>query len=275
MSAVIVNSDDFGETVEITRGIVEALDAAVVTSTTILANMPGTDLALAEAARRGRQASFGVHLNLCEGRPLTRAPSLAGDDGRFHPKRATALRAVTGRLDPADVADELEAQIVKVRDGGVQISHLDSHKHLHQLPGVNRVVAELARKFGIERIRCTLEEGGIRVPGRGAGAWASRAVRRHFAARAGRRFREAGLRHPERVFDVRDLMHAPDRPARLALLRRPHALTELICHVGTEQADRDKPGSCARHDELRFLLSDEFRSLVDEAGVELTTYWAC
>jgi predicted glycoside hydrolase/deacetylase ChbG (UPF0249 family) len=274
VSGLIINSDDFGETIEITRGILEGIEGSVVTSTTILANMPGTDLAIEEAAGRGREASFGVHLNLCEGRPLTNPRALMGQDGCFHPKRQMAVRAMTGRLDLGELGIELEAQIAKIQDGGVQISHLDSHKHLHQLPGVSGVVAGLARKFDIGRVRCTLEEGlwtrGLRL-----GAWPSRTVRKRLARRASRHFAEAGLRHPVRVFDVRELMHSPDRATRLALLRRPDILTEMVCHVGTELADREKPGSCDRNAELRFLLSDEFRSLLDEASVELKTFWDC
>jgi predicted glycoside hydrolase/deacetylase ChbG (UPF0249 family) len=274
VGGLIINSDDFGETVEITRGILDGIEAAVVTSTTILANMPGTELAIAEAARRGRSASFGVHLNLCEGRPLTSPRSLVGRDGSFHRKRSMALRALARRVDLDELSAELEAQIARVRDGGVEISHLDSHKHLHQLPGVSRVVANVARKLGIERIRCTLEEGlwtrGLRMK-----AGLSRALRRRFAARARGHFGRAGLRHPGRVFDVRELMHTPERSARLHLLRRPFALSEMVCHVGTELADREKPGSCVRHEELRFLKSDEFRALLDEAGIELKTFWDC
>ena len=97
MSGLIINSDDFGETIEITRGILEGIEGSVVTSTTILANMPGTDLAIEEAAGRGREASFGVHLNLCEGRPLTAPRTLMGRDGCFRPKRDVAVRAMTGR----------------------------------------------------------------------------------------------------------------------------------------------------------------------------------
>ena len=274
LKGLIVNSDDFGETIEITRGILEAIDAGIVTSTTILANMPGTELAIGEAARRGRDASFGVHLNLCEGRPLTHARSLVAQDGRFHRKRRVALRAVIGRLDPDDLTMELGAQIAKVKDGGVQISHLDSHKHLHQLPGVHEIVAGLARKFGIERIRCTLEEGSW-VRGLRLSTWASRTLRRRFATQARGCFAKEGLRHPDRMFDVRELMHTAKRSDRLALLRRPYALTEMACHPGTELADREKPGSCDRYGELQFLLSEEFRSLLDEAPIELKTFWDC
>ena len=45
---MIIHADDFGETVEITEGICQGITAGVVTSTSIMANMPGT----AEALRR-------------------------------------------------------------------------------------------------------------------------------------------------------------------------------------------------------------------------------
>ena len=48
---LIIHADDLGETVEITRGIFECIDAGLVTSTSMLANMPATDFALSEAEK--------------------------------------------------------------------------------------------------------------------------------------------------------------------------------------------------------------------------------
>jgi predicted glycoside hydrolase/deacetylase ChbG (UPF0249 family) len=289
--ALIVNADDLGETAEITRGILECVDAGVVTSTTILANMPATPLALREAAARGRRASFGVHLNLCEGPALTRAPSLA-PGGTLLPKRAQAARALTGRLDLAEVETELRAQIACVAEAGVQISHLDSHKHLHQLPGVADVVVGLAHEFGVERVRCTLDApapAGARLPSTLSG-W----LRRRLARRLGRRLAASSLRHPARTFDLGDLLALPRDESRLALLRAaagapggpvagetpdrddarefPGAV-EMVCHPGTREADVEKPGSCSRFQEYLYLRSAEFRRLLERAGVRLASFW--
>jgi len=108
---LIVHADDFGETLEITRGIRLAIEAGVLTSTSIMANMPGTQDALQQVAGLADRASFGVHLNLCEGRPLTPARSLVDPEGRFCSKRALAARSVTGALVLADVEREIAAQI--------------------------------------------------------------------------------------------------------------------------------------------------------------------
>src|SRR5678810_446119 len=98
---LIIHADDFGETEQITLGICEGIEAAVITSTSIMANMPATDFALVRAAALADRASFGVHLNLCEGQPLTRAPSLTDSHGSFCSKRQLFLRSVSGQLRPA------------------------------------------------------------------------------------------------------------------------------------------------------------------------------
>jgi predicted glycoside hydrolase/deacetylase ChbG (UPF0249 family) len=273
-SRLVVNADDFGETEPITAGIATCIEKGSVTSTTILATMPATKRALAWAAPRSRDrnVSFGVHLDLCEGRALTSARSLVDVTGHFHRKRLQGLRALARRLDPADVEQELRAQIAFVRDAGVEISHLDSHKHLHQLPGVAAVVAHLAVEFDLERVRCTLEEGFWR-PGIGVIGGLSRLARRRLARGFEAEARRAGLRHPARSLDVSQLMKLPTEAARSALLRRPGAVTEMFCHPGDERADREKPGSACRYDELRFLTSDDFPQLCRAAGVRLVSFW--
>ena len=80
---VIVNADDFGFSAGISAGIIRAHREGIVTSTTVVANMPAAEQAvemLADAPRMG----VGVHLNACQGLPLSDAGSaLAGADGRM------------------------------------------------------------------------------------------------------------------------------------------------------------------------------------------------
>lgn len=273
-SRLVIHADDLGETAEITKGILECVDAGRVTSTSLMANMPATETAIAQAAKRGRKASFGVHLVLCEGPALTRPKSLTDARGEFLPKKTIGLRGLAHRLDPQDVEQELRAQIRTIADGGVEISHFDSHKHLHQLPVVRDVVARLAREFGVERIRCTRERG-FWPRGMKPGAWLSRSVRVHLAEQAAGRFAAKKLRFPDRVFDVRELIaDRGERDRQLDRMRHPDGISEMVCHPGTYAADQEKPGSCNRFAELEFLLDDDFGKLVAEADAELVTFWA-
>lgn len=264
---VIVHADDFGETVEITEGICRGIAAGVVTSTTVMVNMPGTAEALRRAPQLARDASFGVHLNLCEGKPLTRGASFTDENGDFLRKRALAARAVAGKLSLTELEAEVAAQVGMLRDAGIRISHLDGHKHLHQLPIVCEAVANVLPRFGIERVRVT------RI-----GSWRkvrslSLLAREIASRRAAAVFARAGLRSPVRTLDLRELL-AGQGPAALAGGRSagPEPL-EICCHPGTAAADHEKPGSHSRSSELEYLLSADFRALMTASGAALVSYW--
>jgi predicted glycoside hydrolase/deacetylase ChbG (UPF0249 family) len=266
-SQIVVHADDFGETIEITRGIRAAIEGGAVSSTTIMANMPGTADALRQVSALADRASFGVHLNLCEGQPLTRGPTLVDERGHFHRKRALFLRAVTGRLSLADVEAEITAQMSLVRDAGVRISHLDGHKHLHQLPVVAAAVARVLPRFGVERVRLTRLGGLTRARG------ASTLVREVLSVPAGVAFRRGHLRSPRRTVDLQAIMALPAAAAAGPLLSEPTGAVEVFCHPGTALADQEKPGSCERYTELQYLLSPRFGELLQANRLRLITYW--
>jgi chitin disaccharide deacetylase len=264
----IIHADDFGETEQITLGICEGIEAGLITSTSIMANMPGTTFALGRVPALKDRASFGVHLTLCEGRPLTQAASLVDRNGNFCSKRALFLRSISGRLRLKDVESEVSAQVERIADGGVRISHLDGHKHLHQLPVVCQAVANVARRHGIERVRLAAMH---RIAGYSS---PSSAMRELLSLHAGRVFRGSQLRFPQRLVDIRACMSLADRPAKWAALARGPGILEIFCHPGTELADQEKPGSCMRSEELGFLLSSRMRELLSASGAQLANYWS-
>src|SRR5438093_3667118 len=152
---LIVSADDFGLTAGVDRGIVAAVRAGGVTSVGVMANLvsPG---AVAELVAAGPHVSIGVHLNLTTGRPLSspvEVASLVDATGTFHPLATLARRALTLRLSTLEIRRELAAQIARVRGLGVAVDHLDSHEHVHLLPGVTGTVIALARDSGVPRMR--------------------------------------------------------------------------------------------------------------------------
>lgn len=152
---LIVNADDFGVSEAVNRGIVTAHDRGIVTSTSLMATGEAFEHAVALARSRPKLA-VGVHLVLTEHRPL-RGAGLARD-GAF-PPHATALLgpALRGALPLDEVRAELDAQIGRVREAGLAVGHLDGHQHVHVLPGVARIVAELAEAHGIAAVRYPAE----------------------------------------------------------------------------------------------------------------------
>ena len=156
---------------------------------------------LAEAPNLG----VGVHLALCGGRPVAAADSvrsLLAPDGAFWPRGQDFIAAwVKGRILPAEVERELDAQVARVRDAGIAVDHLDTHHHLGFLPVVGRAVEAVARRHGI----AGHPQRG-RAPDAGLGD-------RSAARPRGRHADRAGLADPPAA------RRAPARPAELGLRR--------------------------------------------------------
>ena len=151
----VIVADDFGLDAPTTSGILHAFDEGLISATSLLANMPGFDEAVAAAHDRGLQGAVGVHLNLTEGRALTepirRCPRIADRDGafcwthHFVPKLA--------RDEAHAVGNEWRAQIERIVAAGIRPAHLDSHHHTHTSWPLGAIAMALAREFGIPTIR--------------------------------------------------------------------------------------------------------------------------
>ncbi len=157
MKRLIINADDLGADEGRNEGILEAIRAGMVTSASILPNGPGLAHALRGIRAGGfEKVSFGVHLNLTEGRPLAEGLScLAGPDGSFRGK-AHAHRLFLKTGDAAlqsEIAIEAALQIDRLLDAAIGISHVDGHQHVHVFPAVLRMVAEISKSRGIRRMR--------------------------------------------------------------------------------------------------------------------------
>jgi Uncharacterized protein conserved in bacteria len=153
--SVIVNADDFGGSEPINRAILEALSDGVISSSTILAVGPVVDSAL-DSTREFRAASFGVHLCLTEYRPLTCSPNLSpllNKHGEFDTD--AVFRVKWSKALVTAVVDEWIAQIRRVQEGGVAVSHLDSHHHVHTLPPLFFALKRVQQETGIRRVRGT------------------------------------------------------------------------------------------------------------------------
>ena len=157
---IIINADDFGLCDGVNRAVVQAHTQGVLTSATIMANMPAARQAV-ELAKQLPTLGVGVHLNLFEGKPVSKDPCvdcLLNTDGEFaySPSRLSFLSVVKRKIRNA-IATELAAQIQWAVDNGIKPTHLDSHKHIHSFPAIFTIVCNLAKSFKIAAIRWPFE----------------------------------------------------------------------------------------------------------------------
>lgn len=153
---VIVHADDFGLTEKINEGILRAHIDGILTSTSIMANGQAFEHAI-NIARSTPTLDMGIHLTLIEERPLLNSeeiPTLVAPNGQFHPHALQFIKKyLLGRISLKEAREELESQVKRVIKAGISPSHLDSHQHIHILPGILNIVVELSQKYGIPAIR--------------------------------------------------------------------------------------------------------------------------
>jgi predicted glycoside hydrolase/deacetylase ChbG (UPF0249 family) len=157
---LIINADDYGVSREVDEAIEELIAAGCLTDVSVLANGPRVELAI-EKLRSRPGVSVGVHLNVVEFRPLSDSRVvewLIDRDGNFVGLSDLLRRWIRhpGEVSRA-IAVEWERQIRYLLDAGLEITHVDSHRHLHALPGAWGIALRLCRDYGIGAMRLPLE----------------------------------------------------------------------------------------------------------------------
>ena len=265
---LIVNADDLGLTVGVNRAIRRAHLDGIVTATSLLAVGRAFDDA-AEMLRATPTLELGAHLALVgEDPPLLTAreiPSLVDRRGVFPLSyRTVVARGLAGRVDPDDVRRELAAQLDRVLEVGVPVTHVDTHQHTHLWPAVGAIVTDLAVEHGISAVR--LPRSDTRgVVGLGVATLARRLARR--LHRTGRVSTDdyAGL-------DEAGALDAGRLRATVAALAARGAVT---AEVNTHPSELDDPDlrrfawGYRWADELAGLVDPQTLSFVEAAGYRL------
>jgi hopanoid biosynthesis associated protein HpnK len=160
VKTVVINADDFGLCEGVNKGIVKAHTEGVLTSATIMANMPTASEAV-EIAKNLPSLGVGVHLNITDGKPLSKEPCvkyLLDSQGEFRRSAGKlALISIVSSTTRKAIEAEFSAQIQWAINNGIQPTHLDSHKHIHSFPVIFSIVCRLAKQFKIRAIRFTFE----------------------------------------------------------------------------------------------------------------------
>jgi hopanoid biosynthesis associated protein HpnK len=271
---LLVHADDFGLSARVNEGISLAHRGGILTSTSLLANGG----AFADAVRIGREVptlDVGVHLTLVEDAPVLdaeRVPTLVDETGKFY-RHATVLakRWLMGKVSVSEVRAELQAQIEKVLDSGLRVTHLDGHQHAHMLPDLLAATGELASRYGIRWIRFPGERLRAYMLRPSEFGRIAQLLALNLLCLLGRRVDARSTDHFAGFFFGGRL----DKHNLLTLIDRLPSTgsCELMCHPGT--AD---PSSSYAHwnyrwgEELAALIDKDVARALAKRGVQLVSY---
>ncbi len=263
MKQLIINSDDYGRTPDISRGIREAHLHGVVTSTTCMMNIPTTAADIAAARKEAPTLLMGVHLVLTMGRPILpreAVSSLTDENGNFF--KYTPFIEHLPSLNLEEVKAEWRSQVEAfVKAAGRKPTHLDSHHHSSYFSAeLFHTMLELAKEYDCairfpftDNIMSEVEETSRQVPGL---------------------IKEFNPCRPDHfVFDFYD--EGATHEALLNILDNLNGgTTELMCHPGhvDEAFVKESVYNRQRERELKILTDPSIKEAIQANGIELITF---
>lgn len=263
MKRLIINSDDYGRTPHISRGIREAHLRGVVTSTTCMMNIPTTVEDISIALKETPKLGMGVHLVLTMGNPISASeavPSITDENGYFF-KYATLVGQLP-YLHLEEVKAEWRAQIEAfINTSGCKPTHLDSHHHSSYFsPGLFQTMLELAKEYDCairfpftESISKELEETNKHVP---------------------QLIREFNPPRPDH-FVVDFYEERATREELLNMIKNvPDGTTEIMCHPGytDDTFAKESVYNNQRDRELEILTDPSVKEAIQANGIQLITF---
>jgi chitin disaccharide deacetylase len=266
---LIVNSDDFGISENVSRGIIEAHLNGIVTSTSTMVNMPAAASAIKVAHEQAPKLGLGLHLVLSYGKPVSApesVPSLVNADGTFVQNYSGLMEKLTS-YSAADLETEFRAQFNRfVELAGHKPDHIDSHHRAAYLTvDAFEVMMSLCEEHGL----------GFRRP-----EWLDGDDLSHVPTNADGKL----VDNLATIYEKHGKPAVPqymtdgtffwDRRSRLETLRAAiEAIqadyTELICHVGYG-AGLEEDYHIQREDELAAITHPEIVALVNANFQKIT-----
>ena len=244
---LIVNADDFNLTEGVTRGILDGHRHGIITSTTVMVNLPGLTRTR-DLAREVSGLGLGLHVNLTLGAPVLpvgAVPSLL--DGAGHFVRDRSRVGESGAM--LEIRAEIAAQARRFEEVfGRRPTHLDTHYHMHRLPRVLAAVLDVAGELEVP-VRALTPEMAALIRGRGLSA-------------------------PDRMAgEVGPTAYWTTERLREFICRMEEGVTELMCHPGyADEALAISSYTAQREGELRALCDPAVRTALAASGVRLIHY---
>lgn len=160
MKKLIINADDLGFSRDVNRAILDCVHFGTVTAASLMVNMPFAGEAVDLVRKQCPDLSLALHFTLTSGKPVAppeEIPLLVDDRGFFkHGFAGLWKNLVSSRKKPAflrQAGTEFQAQFHRMKQfsqtHGLHFDHLDSHQHVHVLPGLLEMFQQTAEEHGL------------------------------------------------------------------------------------------------------------------------------
>ena len=275
---LIINADDFGIHPAVNEAVHKAATEGILTSTSLMAGGDAFDEAV-EMARSMPSLGIGIHLTLVGGikpvLPPSEVPSLTWDNGVFcHDYGKLIVRDLEGKISLSEVYAEWDAQIQKIMNTGLPVTHMDGHQHMHMWPHFYPIAKDLAKKYHISCMRVPDEDVLFGMKDGHIIRWAAKNGLSLLSRMHRPDLKKNHIRTNDHFFGMLYGGHlSPERFAEFILQTKP-GITEIMCHPSADTRAMEDTFHWGYHgeDELAGLLADINRELIEKKQISLISY---
>jgi len=157
MKKLIINADDLGLSAAVNRAILRGVARGGITAASLMVNMPFAEEAAAQVGATCPDLSVALHFCLTSGQailPQRAIPALVDAGGYFKSGFMGLWRGLASRKTRTEVlaqaTAEFDAQWQRMEGLAekylLRFDHLDSHQHIHVLPGLLKLFEREAEK---------------------------------------------------------------------------------------------------------------------------------
>jgi hopanoid biosynthesis associated protein HpnK len=249
---LIITADDFGLHPSVNLAVEQAYRNGVLSAASLMVAAPAAPDAV-ERAHANPGLRVGLHLVLADGQamlPPGAIPDLVDADGNFGRHMAhDGVRFFVLPRVRRQLAAEIRAQFEAFARTGLQLDHVNAHKHFHLHPTILSMIVAIGRPFGLCALRLPREQGAP-------------ALLRPWVGLLERKLDAAGIAHNDYLAGIR-CSGRFDEPALLATLNTlpTRGIGEIYLHPALDSGAAVTPSAPAsRHaDEFAALVSPRVR----------------
>ncbi len=154
---VVFNADDLGVSHGTNEGIEAAFEGGLIKEASLCVTGEAFEEGAALARRLAPDLGVGLHLSFTLGRAVT-GPirGLTDAEGTFLPLATVLRRTLFSRLDRDRIAAEIEAQIQRAEEAGIELTHLNGHHHVHVYPQIGEALRDVLARRPVPYLRVPL-----------------------------------------------------------------------------------------------------------------------
>lgn len=263
---LIINADDYGLSRPIVDACILAKRKGILNSVSIVSNTD--DDLFSYSVRMAKQMNFdaGVHLRLCscplgKSRPITNL-SKTFVDQQGHLKYGVAHLIAASLRDSKrkEIIRECEAQVKRVFDSGIRISHLDSHYYFSSAPALLRPMIKLCKKYQISYLRVPSQH--IYLTGLFQRRVMNSLILKLMTVNQKQIIRSSGLQTSDYFFGILESGNL-NKSVLAAILRKIKVgVTELNIHPSQKNTIFNE------RDQLEALISADIKSQIKKLGIK-------